>query len=77
MLNYEIHVLATSEPSGPWQAHARIKVIPWAREGEDILLSPDCVCAAEIKAWADRSIAELEKLKRRADQIEWCGSESK
>jgi hypothetical protein len=55
-----------------WEARAHIAVGSHGvgPNGRN-LLSPDCVVASEVDAWADDLIRELEEVKREAHKMKW------
>ncbi len=64
------------KPSGHWFARAHIVVASNRTENNDdtILLSAECRTAREVEEYADLMISELEKVKRKAKEMNWSDS---
>ncbi len=61
------------KPSGHWVARAHIIVASnWTENNDDtILLSAECRTGREVEEYVDLMISELEKVKRKAKEMNW------
>ncbi len=67
-------LLVEKEPvtGDQWMGRAHIAVGLHVRDQQSrVLLSPDCVAAREVHAWADDLIKQLQGIKRQASRIQW------